>query len=40
MPAGPGHPRPLIAPAVERFTFRPDPNVFTPLPLAFVPTER
>jgi hypothetical protein len=29
---------PLIAPAVTRFTFRPDPNVFTPLPLAFVPT--
>jgi hypothetical protein len=29
---------PLIVPAVERFTFRPDPNVFTPLPLAFVPT--
>jgi hypothetical protein len=29
---------PLIAPAVGRFLFRPDPNVFTPLPLAFVPT--
>jgi hypothetical protein len=29
---------PLIVPAVTRFTFRPDPNVFTPLPLAFVPT--
>jgi hypothetical protein len=29
---------PLIVASVERFTFRPDPNVFTPLPLAFLPT--
>lgn len=29
---------PLIVADVARFTFRPDPNVFTPLPLAFIPT--